>query len=64
MEGKGLNWDQIFKKEEGEKYVGAVVEEIIQKAGSIVYERYNQKRVVPFAVQRAKKDILGIVEVN
>ncbi len=50
-------WKKIISRETGEIFVQSLVEEIVQKSGQVVYDRYIQRRVVPFAIQQAKKDI-------
>jgi hypothetical protein len=59
-----INWGSIIAKEEGENYVITVVEDIVKKAGNVVYEHYIQRRVVPFAVLQAKQAILELTEVR
>lgn len=43
--------------------VEEIVQDILQRAGDIVYKHHIQRRVVPYAVVRAKADILAVVEV-
>ncbi len=59
----GSKWDQIFAEERGENHVEELVEDIVRKAGEVVYERYIERRVVPFAVMQAKRDMLTIIKV-
>jgi hypothetical protein len=55
-------WEAIFKEEETDLIVQDLIDEIVGKARSIVFERYIQRRVVPFAVQSAKQDLLSALE--
>ncbi|PRP83578.1 hypothetical protein PROFUN_09127 [Planoprotostelium fungivorum] len=50
-------WKRIQQEERGIQWVEEIMDDIIQKAGEIVFERYIQRKVVPFAVQQAKRDI-------
>lgn len=53
----------LISREDGQLVVEEVVMEVVQRAGDIVYKHHMQRRVVPYAVQRAKADILSVVEV-
>jgi hypothetical protein len=55
--------NQWIAREDGLLQVEDVVQEIMQKAGDIVYKHHLQRRVVPYAVQRAKAEMLSVVEV-
>ena len=59
-----INWNSIVAREEGENFIISVVEDIVKKAGDVVYEHYIQRRVVPFAVLQAKNAILELTEVK
>jgi hypothetical protein len=58
-----MDIDKWIEREDGLLQVEDVVQEIVQKAGDIVYKHHLQRRVVPYAVQRAKADMLSVVEV-
>ena len=56
-----LAW--IRKREDGLLAVEEVVSWIVEEAGDVVYSHHLQRRVVPYAVQRAKAEMLSVVEV-
>lgn len=53
---------KILAQEEGERLAVEVVQEIVKKAGNIVYEHYIQRKVVPYAVQQTKEKILELIK--
>ncbi len=59
-----FNLKDLIEREDGILQVEEVVMEVVQKAGEIIYKHHMQRRVVPYAVQRAKADMLSIIEVN
>lgn len=59
-----VNWDLINRRQEGEIFVIKLIQDLVQKAGDVVYEHYIQRRVVPFAVVQAQKQILNLTEVS
>lgn len=50
--------------EDGLLLVEELLGEIVQQAGNTVYRHHLQRRVVPYAVQRARADALAVVEVE
>lgn len=59
---KYKDWDAVIAQEEGELFVVRLVEELVQKAGAVVYEHYIQRRVVPYAVLQAKDHLIQILQ--
>jgi hypothetical protein len=57
-------WKEILEKEKGEAIVCEIVDEIIKSSGEIVFQRYIERKVVPFAVQKAQREILSVAEVS
>lgn len=54
-------WKKILEREKGERIAVEILDEIVLKAGDVVFEHYIQKRVVPFAVQQAKEELLTAI---
>lgn len=57
-------WRDAFQRESGELFVSELVEQIVHKAAEQVYERYIQRKVVPYAVLQAKEAMLFITNVS
>eukprot|EP01112_Ceratiomyxa_fruticulosa_P012708 TRINITY_DN3535_c0_g1_i2.p1 TRINITY_DN3535_c0_g1~~TRINITY_DN3535_c0_g1_i2.p1 ORF type:complete len:416 (-),score=109.45 TRINITY_DN3535_c0_g1_i2:31-1278(-) len=55
-------YKEAIQREDGIEMVEQVLNEIVQKAGDIVYKHHMQRRVVPYAVQRMKSDIITIID--
>jgi hypothetical protein len=58
-------WEDLLRRERGQQIVLELIRDcIIAQAGNIVYERYIQRRVVPFAVLQARQSVVAISQVN
>eukprot|EP01116_Phalansterium_solitarium_P013237 TRINITY_DN3046_c0_g1_i2.p1 TRINITY_DN3046_c0_g1~~TRINITY_DN3046_c0_g1_i2.p1 ORF type:complete len:441 (+),score=109.39 TRINITY_DN3046_c0_g1_i2:102-1325(+) len=56
------NWLEIGVRDQGEDAAFCALQDIIQLASDILYQRFLEKRVVPFAAQQAKRDVLALTQ--
>ncbi len=56
--------NDLIDIDEGVGIVCEIVEEVVEKASKIIYERYLDGELFSYAVQRAKESILKIIGVS
>ena len=52
----------IIDQEEGELLITSIIEDILQRSHDVLFEKHIESQVLPYAVDFAKKTVLGIVE--
>ncbi|KAJ3226488.1 hypothetical protein HK099_004798 [Clydaea vesicula] len=57
-------WFAIVEVEEGEQLVSTLLDEILQKAQEVIFERHIESQVLPYAVQFAKETLLNLIDWN
>jgi len=58
------NWSEIALHEASESVALHVLHEIVDRASGILYQRFLEKRVVPFAAAQVSRDVLALTQVR
>ncbi|XP_074648232.1 uncharacterized protein LOC141903807 isoform X2 [Tubulanus polymorphus] len=56
------DWNFMLDRDDGDDFIGDMVEEVCDSAMKIIYDSYIQKQLLPFTITQAKEAILQIIE--
>lgn len=56
-------WFQAVEQEESEQLALALVDEVVQRTQTVLFERRLQSQLIPFAVDCAKQSMLETIRV-
>lgn len=56
--------NDLIATDDGVETVYELVEEVVQRASDIVFERYIENEIYPYAVREVKKAILRVIAVS
>lgn len=57
-------WISIIEQEEGQKLAIQIVEEILNKSQTVIFQRRIQNQLIPYTLNYIRNTILGVAEVS
>ena len=54
----------MLELDDGEDFIGEVIDEIVSGTLSIIYDKYIEKQLLPYTVSQAKEALLTIIDVS
>lgn len=54
----------MLEFDDGEDFIGEVVEEVVANSLSIIYQKYIERQLLPYTISQAKEALLTIIDVS
>lgn len=54
----------MLELDDGEDFIGEVVDEAVDATLKIIYEKYIEKQLLPYTISQAKEALLTIIDVS
>jgi hypothetical protein len=55
-------WISIIDQEEGQKLALNIVEEVLSKTQSVIFQRKIEQQLVPYTLNYVKNTVLGVIQ--
>jgi hypothetical protein len=56
-------WFQILDQEEGHKFILLVLDEVLQKSQTVIFQKRIEAQLIPYTANHVKQSVLNTVQV-